>query len=848
MSRLHSIERGGKWHIIYPINLCVYIPPLLLMLRLILYFYSSLLELGFSLMYNVDVTVLLLQIDSWMLMPLAVINTIMVCVTQEKNLEVDARKAGAFNETDRKMIFEIIENDVDGGFDSLDENIKHKIGKNLRRVSQGFTMRLIFTLVLVCILCMTVPVLFTLYRAWSLRKISFHDMGQFLNEEHCWCTETCDSTCTIGGEGDEQWTCDELNLLTGVSCETLEQNFGCKCGGCSCLIDDGDPVCESNPDFDAKDAGVSLSDIVSVGNATRRLDENRPTSKTSLSKFNDEVAHFRDGWNMDIANHRDSFDFGHALGRSIEDYTINGSSTTTAAIYTNSSTTTSTTTATSSCVDQDDIVGLIATDLVDSAGLTSDIFESVVLEFNYDCSSLILLADLIFLFTGIQPSCSSEMMLFDAFESSGLDICAYDLGGYDGGFHLKDLCCFTCSKHDPSAVVENGVSLNEYCGVVAGNCSDFGPGEKLEGQCDTLGACLECCECCEECGLDITNNCFAERLESFDVGDSIIEDLPCDASSTLCGSTLQFLLVSNLLIFITTFGVLYFVLISCRFLFTNSPLMKTISPYLFILVVVFTSLASITCTVVLATSGWFFAGDGGLMSFKHVQCSEDVTDVPVVTKSVPEFAFYSCSMLKEVDMQGANVKQISTGAFYGCSSLQNIQIPSSVTIIEEFAFSGCSSMTSVDFSNADSLLSISAYAFRGCTKLTSITLPDSLTSIEEAAFSGCIELNYVEISDSVSHIGKDAFESCDSIETMIIGNSVTSIDNLLFATYCNALSSIHIGNSVPIIPDGAFEGCNNIVNVEMGISVVSIGSDAFSRCSNMTRFIGGESDWPSEFD
>ena len=86
---------------------------------------------------------------------------------------------------------------------------------------------------------------------------------------------------------------------------------------------------------------------------------------------------------------------------------------------------------------------------------------------------------------------------------------------------------------------------------------------------------------------------------------------------------------------------------------------------------------------------------------------------------------------------------IGGSAFYGCSSLTSIEIPNSVTSIENSAFYGCSSLTNVTIGN--SVTTIGNNAFANCSSLTSITIPNSVTSIENYAFSGCDSLTSIRL-------------------------------------------------------------------------------------------------------
>jgi len=116
-----------------------------------------------------------------------------------------------------------------------------------------------------------------------------------------------------------------------------------------------------------------------------------------------------------------------------------------------------------------------------------------------------------------------------------------------------------------------------------------------------------------------------------------------------------------------------------------------------------------------------------------------------------------------------------------------INIPDTVTSIENLAFSGCRSLTSVIM--PDTVTSIDNSAFSGCTGLTGITIPGSVARIGNSAFSGCTGLTGITIPDGVTSIGEYAFSNCSSLASVIIGKNVETIEEFSFSD-CNKLTTV----------------------------------------------------------
>ena len=114
-----------------------------------------------------------------------------------------------------------------------------------------------------------------------------------------------------------------------------------------------------------------------------------------------------------------------------------------------------------------------------------------------------------------------------------------------------------------------------------------------------------------------------------------------------------------------------------------------------------------------------------------------------------------------------------------------------------------------------------------------VIIGNSVTSIGDWAFWCCSSLTSVTIPDSVTSIGGSAFCYCSSLESVVIPDSVTSIGEGAFYD-CRSLESAVIPDSVTSIGSNAFSACSSLTSIEIPYSVTSIGSYAFCYCSSLT--------------
>ena len=102
-------------------------------------------------------------------------------------------------------------------------------------------------------------------------------------------------------------------------------------------------------------------------------------------------------------------------------------------------------------------------------------------------------------------------------------------------------------------------------------------------------------------------------------------------------------------------------------------------------------------------------------------------------------------------------------------AISKINLPNSVTGIEEGAFKSCTRLTDINIPN--SVTSIEWATFYSCTRLTDINIPNSVTSIERSTFYSCTSLTDINIPNSVTSIGEQAFYNCDNLKSVYMNAS-----------------------------------------------------------------------------
>ncbi|MBQ4467742.1 MAG: leucine-rich repeat protein [Firmicutes bacterium] len=121
---------------------------------------------------------------------------------------------------------------------------------------------------------------------------------------------------------------------------------------------------------------------------------------------------------------------------------------------------------------------------------------------------------------------------------------------------------------------------------------------------------------------------------------------------------------------------------------------------------------------------------------------EGVMKIPAKLGKTPVFrigarAFRTFKSIKSVAFENG-VKNIGEAAFARCPFIEELDIPSSVMVIETNAFAKCTSLKKVRLE--EGVTHLGEGAFRGCTALEEIYIPESIGMIEDDVFEGDSEV------------------------------------------------------------------------------------------------------------
>lgn len=203
-------------------------------------------------------------------------------------------------------------------------------------------------------------------------------------------------------------------------------------------------------------------------------------------------------------------------------------------------------------------------------------------------------------------------------------------------------------------------------------------------------------------------------------------------------------------------------------------------------------------------------------------------DLPETVTALEESAFSNCYNLTAVT-GGENISEVGKFAFNNCSKLSTVPSFEQVTSLGDRVF--CyTALTS--FHVPAGLTTVPDSTFDGCEALTEITFENQITAIGDSAFAGT-GLTAVAVPEGVTTLGDGAFEDCEALESVTLPSTLTSMGEKAFSG-CSALKAVSIPGSLSAIPEQAFFDCASLSSVTLGEGVASIGTRAFGNCTSLT--------------
>lgn len=243
-------------------------------------------------------------------------------------------------------------------------------------------------------------------------------------------------------------------------------------------------------------------------------------------------------------------------------------------------------------------------------------------------------------------------------------------------------------------------------------------------------------------------------------------------------------------------------------------------------------------------------------------------------------AFKDCSALKEIAVSDKNTAfKVQDGCLINVAvtyknvitafCCEEVKVPNDVTSIDDYAFAGKNISTLII---PGSVTKIGFNAFENTTGLTSLAIPADFTVLISSSMCADTIVN-LTISGGTK-IAPASLHPYDSVKTLVISNSITSIEELLLNSM-PALSEIKIdgeggaykvsggclihiatktliaGVGAAVVPlddsvsaIAAYAFANNTALVDVAIpAAATIGNGAFLGCTSLKRVFYAGSDW-----
>lgn len=153
--------------------------------------------------------------------------------------------------------------------------------------------------------------------------------------------------------------------------------------------------------------------------------------------------------------------------------------------------------------------------------------------------------------------------------------------------------------------------------------------------------------------------------------------------------------------------------------------------------------------------------------------------------------------------------------------------------VPRFAFGYCVRLKHVLLPSAVTI--ISSQGFYHCDSLRSVQIPNTVSTIQRSAFCYCAQLDSVMIPDKITQIDEYVFRDCESLTYLVLPQNIKRIGYAAFYG-CKKLSTIGNLPTVSYIDRYAFYNCAELKTISFPVTQTEVPYATFYGCKNLRSF------------